>query len=114
MTEDRGRYYTVTGEAIPAARGVFSRGLVAAVRFYQKYVSPLKMGSTCRFEPTCSAYALEAVSRHGALQGVVRAAARLSKCGPWHPGGYDPVPVPEARAPGRAGGTRQSSETEES
>lgn len=87
------RYYTLTGEEIPDARGPASRGLVAAVSFYQKYVSPLKMGSTCRFEPTCSAYALEAVSRHGAVKGVVMALARLSKCGPWHPGGYDPVPV---------------------
>ena len=42
--------------------------------------------------PVCSAYALEAVSRHGAVRGGAMAAARLCKCGPWHPGGYDPVP----------------------
>lgn len=75
-------------EPSPAARG-----LAAAVLFYQKYISPLKMGSTCRFEPTCSAYALDAVRGHGAVKGTVMAMARLSKCGPWHPGGYDPVPA---------------------
>ena len=71
--------------------GLAARGLAAAVRFYQRYLSPLKMVSTCRFEPTCSAYALEAISVHGALKGLVLSAIRLSKCGPWHPGGYDPV-----------------------
>ncbi|MDO5077631.1 membrane protein insertion efficiency factor YidD [Corynebacterium sp.] len=69
-----------------------ARLLIGAVRGYQKYLSPLKMGSTCRFEPTCSAYALQAVQLHGAVRGVVLAGVRLSKCGPWHPGGYDPVP----------------------
>ncbi|RNE48127.1 membrane protein insertion efficiency factor YidD [Corynebacterium alimapuense] len=78
-------------EQIPAPKGPIAHVLVAAVRFYQKYLSPLKMGSTCRFEPTCSAYALESVSRHGAIKGVIMSVARLSKCGPWHPGGYDPV-----------------------
>lgn len=76
-------------ELSPAARS-----LEAAVLLYQKYLSPLKMGSTCRFEPTCSAYALDAVRGHGAVKGTVMAMARLSKCGPWHPGGYDPVPGP--------------------
>ncbi|AJK70063.1 membrane protein insertion efficiency factor YidD [Corynebacterium marinum] len=76
-------------ELSPAARG-----LAASVTFYQKYLSPLKMGSTCRFEPTCSAYALDAVRGHGAVKGTAMALARLSKCGPWHPGGYDPVQGP--------------------
>lgn len=76
---------------VPAPRGVIARILVKAVRFYQNYVSALKMGPTCRFEPSCSRYALEAVSRRGALKGMLLSAARLSKCGPWHPGGYDPV-----------------------
>ncbi|WP_448855550.1 membrane protein insertion efficiency factor YidD [Corynebacterium camporealensis] len=52
------------------------------------------MVSTCRFEPTCSAYALEALSVHGAAKGSIIAIARIFKCGPWHPGGYDPVPEP--------------------
>lgn len=71
---------------------LLARMLIGAVRGYQMYLSPLKMGSTCRFEPTCSAYALQAVQLHGAFRGVALALARLAKCGPWHPGGYDPVP----------------------
>ncbi|MDO4684968.1 MAG: membrane protein insertion efficiency factor YidD [Corynebacterium sp.] len=74
------------------SHSVFARVLIRAVRGYQIYFSPLKMGSTCRFEPTCSAYALEAVKVHGAFKGLVLFLVRFSKCGPWHPGGYDPVP----------------------
>lgn len=66
--------------------------MVKVVRFYQKHVSGLKMVSTCRFEPTCSAYALEALSQHGAIKGTAMAIVRVCKCGPWHPGGFDPVP----------------------
>lgn len=83
-------YFNTQGEPIPPARGA-AKPLVAAVRFYQKALSPLKLGSTCRFEPTCSAYALEALSVHGAVKGTALAVARLAKCGPWHPGGFDPV-----------------------
>ena len=84
-------YFNSDGEEIPKPRGA-AKPLVKAVRFYQKHVSPLKTVSTCRFEPTCSAYALEAVSVHGAVREAGLAAARLVKCGPWHPGGFDPVP----------------------
>ncbi|MDU0479527.1 membrane protein insertion efficiency factor YidD [Staphylococcus chromogenes] len=77
----------------PARRGFVTRALLKAVLFYQNYLSPLKMGSSCRFEPTCSAYALDALRERGAIIGVALTAARLAKCGPWHPGGYDPVPV---------------------
>ena len=80
----------IRGEDIPPARGL-AKPLVQAVVFYQKVLSPLKMGSTCRFEPTCSAYVLEALSVHGAVKGTAMALARLAKCGPWHPGGFDPV-----------------------
>lgn len=85
-------YFNFAGGEIPAARGPVAKLLVVLIRSYQKYISPLKMGGTCRFMPVCSAYALEAVSRHGAVRGGAMAAARLCKCGPWHPGGYDPVP----------------------
>ncbi|MFC5088204.1 membrane protein insertion efficiency factor YidD [Corynebacterium aquatimens] len=85
--------YNSDGEQLPAPRGVASRSLVRLVRLYQKHLSPLKMYSTCRFTPTCSAYAVEAVARHGAAKGSLMAIVRLSKCGPWHPGGYDPVVV---------------------
>lgn len=85
-------YFNFAGGEIPAARGPVAKLLVVLIRSYQKYISPLKMGGTCRFMPVCSAYALEAVSRHGTVRGGAMAAARLCKCGPWHPGGYDPVP----------------------
>lgn len=78
---------------IPEPRGVAARALSGLLHFYQKYLSGLKMGSTCRFDPVCSTYALKAVAVHGAAKGTLLAAARLSKCGPWHPGGYDPVPL---------------------
>lgn len=65
--------------------------LVLIVRFYQLAVSPL-MGRNCRFHPSCSEYAIEALERHGGCKGFWLAAKRISRCHPWHPGGYDPVP----------------------
>lgn len=80
-------------------KSLATKGLLRLVLIYQNYLSPLKMGSTCRFEPTCSAYALDALREYGALRGVVKIAVRLSKCGPWHPGGFDPVrPRNQARS----------------
>lgn len=64
-----------------------------AIRFYQLALSPL-VGPACRFYPSCSQYALEAVSRFGVLRGGWLAARRLGRCHPWHEGGYDPVPAP--------------------
>ena len=66
--------------------------LVAALRLYQVMISPL-LGPACRFYPSCSAYALEAVKYHGAMKGMALALLRLLRCHPWHPGGVDPVPV---------------------
>lgn len=85
------------GETIPTPRGPLAKAGVAAVQFYQRHLSGLKMVSTCRFEPTCSAFTLEAIARHGFLRGTAMGLARLFKCGPWHPGGYDPVPVQKVR-----------------
>ena len=68
-----------------------------AIQAYRYTLSPM-IGSTCRFYPSCSAYALEAIDRHGAMRGGWLAARRIGRCHPWHPGGYDPVPA----APGRA------------
>lgn len=61
------------------------------IRLYQLTVSPL-LGPRCRFYPSCSQYALEALRLHGALAGCWLALRRLLRCHPWHPGGYDPVP----------------------
>jgi putative membrane protein insertion efficiency factor len=62
------------------------------VRFYQRYLSPLKGGPTCRFYPSCSQYAYEAIAKYGALKGTYMAVRRVLRCHPLHPGGYDPVP----------------------
>jgi uncharacterized protein len=64
---------------------------LTALRGYKRFVSPL-LPPACRFSPTCSEYAAEAVEKHGVLRGGTLAVGRLVRCGPWHPGGYDPVP----------------------
>lgn len=69
------------------------RLLLGLVRLYQYLISPL-LGPRCRFHPSCSHYAIEAIERHGALRGGWLAVRRLGRCHPWHPGGYDPVPTP--------------------
>jgi putative membrane protein insertion efficiency factor len=78
--------------------------LVLLVRGYQLFVSPL-LGPRCRFYPSCSAYALTAVQRHGALRGTWLAVRRLARCHPWNPGGGDHVPP---AAPGRRGPLRSA------
>lgn len=67
------------------------RAVAGLIQIYQKLVSP-RFGPNCRFQPTCSGYALEAVRRHGVLRGGWLAMRRIGKCHPLHPGGYDPVP----------------------
>ena len=69
--------------------------LVCLIRFYQVSFSHI-LGGCCRFYPTCSEYSLQAIRRHGSLKGAKLAAIRLCKCRPFHPGGFDPVPVPDA------------------
>lgn len=64
--------------------------LIQLIRGYQYFVSPL-LGPACRFEPTCSHYAIEAIRRHGAIYGSGLTFTRLLKCHPFHPGGVDPV-----------------------
>ncbi len=72
-------------------KSLLAAPFVALVKLYRFVVSPL-LGSNCRFEPSCSEYAEEALHRHGAGKGLWLAARRLGRCHPWHPGGYDPVP----------------------
>ena len=67
------------------------QALAAVIRGYQLAVSPL-LPPACRFTPTCSQYALEAVQRHGVVRGGWLGLRRLARCHPWHPGGPDPVP----------------------
>jgi uncharacterized protein len=64
---------------------------IGSVRFYQTALSPF-WGSQCRFSPTCSHYALEAIRAHGAIKGGLFTSKRLLRCHPWCEGGYDPVP----------------------
>lgn len=65
--------------------------LILLVKFYQYAISPM-LGRSCRFHPTCSEYAVEALQRHGAFKGLWLAVRRIGRCHPWHPGGFDPVP----------------------
>jgi putative membrane protein insertion efficiency factor len=65
--------------------------ILIPIRLYRYFISPL-LGPSCRFHPSCSQYAEEAISRHGVLRGSWLAVKRLGKCHPWHEGGIDPVP----------------------
>lgn len=84
---------------VPARRpGLPARVLLAPVNLYRSWISPV-LPPSCRFDPSCSAYAVEALSTHGALRGFYLTVRRLLRCGPWHPGGYDPVPPRRRRHP---------------
>lgn len=87
---------TVLGDSRLAVVGRLPRLLLVAVlRAYQLVISPMT-GPTCRYYPSCSAYALLAVQRHGALRGGWLAVRRLARCHPWTPGGVDDVPPARA------------------
>ena len=72
-------------------RALLVAPLIALIRFYRYAISPL-LGSSCRFHPSCSEFAIEALERHGLLTGTGLALRRVLRCHPWHPGGFDPVP----------------------
>jgi uncharacterized protein len=76
-----------------------SKLLILFVRSYQVVLSPL-LGGQCRYYPSCSAYAIEALEKHGALRGSWLAARRVGRCHPFRPGGYDPVPDRHPTPPG--------------
>ena len=71
--------------------GVLAKALIAPIRLYQRFLSPL-LPPSCRYSPTCSAYAVEALQRHGPVKGLWLAVRRIGRCHPWGASGYDPVP----------------------
>ena len=73
------------------SRTLLSRGMVLLIRGYQVSISPF-LPAACRYHPTCSAYAIEALERYGAVRGGWLAARRIARCHPFRAGGYDPVP----------------------
>jgi hypothetical protein len=84
----------ITSRCVRRLRGAETtvvRGLIFLIQLYRHMVSPLRL-PTCRFTPTCSQYAVDALSAYGLVRGSGMAAVRLAKCGPWHRGGWDPVP----------------------
>ena len=76
----------------PEKGTVPARLLMLPIAGYRRFISPL-LGPRCRFEPSCSAYALAALAEHGAARGLWLAVARIARCHPFHLGGYDPVPA---------------------
>ncbi|HEY3348299.1 MAG TPA: membrane protein insertion efficiency factor YidD [Thermoanaerobaculia bacterium] len=82
---------TTPGAALPPAPGAGARAAAAVFGAYKKLLSPL-LPPACRFTPTCSEYARDAVLRHGLSRGLALAARRLARCHPFHAGGHDPVP----------------------
>jgi putative membrane protein insertion efficiency factor len=72
-------------------KAIFTTPLIWLVRIYQYAFRPM-LGRSCRFHPSCSDYAIEALERHGPVKGLLLAVRRVGRCHPWHPGGYDPVP----------------------
>ena len=73
--------------------------LIALIRFYQRAISPHKAAPSCRFTPTCSAYAIEAIERFGVIRGAGLAVWRILRCNPLGKAGYDPVPEKKSRRP---------------
>ena len=68
------------------------RFLIGIIKFYKKYISHLKGSPTCKFTPTCSTYAIEALEKHGVIKGGFLTIWRILRCNPFSKGGYDPVP----------------------
>lgn len=74
---------------------IIKRGIVNSIKFYQICLSPLKMRPVCRFYPTCSQYAIEAIEKYGVRKGSLMSVNRILRCNPFCKGGYDPVPDPD-------------------
>jgi uncharacterized protein len=88
------------GGVIRRSGGGMARGIIGLIRLYRNMISPLRL-PTCRFTPTCSQYAIDALSTYGLIRGGWLAVVRLVKCGPWHRGGWDPIPERRGRRPER-------------
>jgi len=69
---------------------MFKKAVLITIHFYQYFLSPLKAPS-CRFYPTCSTYALQAIEKYGVGKGLIMSLRRIGRCHPWHPGGHDPI-----------------------
>jgi len=79
---------------------MLARLLISLIRLYRRVISPL-LGNMCRFEPSCSRYAMACLEGHGVLRGGLLSIVRLCKCHPFHPGGHDPPPLPPPTPPSR-------------
>jgi putative membrane protein insertion efficiency factor len=90
------RGIAAVGTGLPTPVSQAARVLLLPIRFYRAFIGPL-LGPHCRFEPSCSAYGLEAIARHGALRGLWLTIRRIGRCHPFHPGGFDPVPPSRVR-----------------
>ena len=86
---------------------------IGLIRFYQKFLSPLKRNPTCRFYPTCSAYAIEAFQKRGFFVGMILTVYRILRCNPFCRGGYDPVPDKGFKTMGRGVVLTENDETDE-
>ena len=70
---------------------MLKKGIISLIRFYQKYLSPLKWRTHCIYTPTCSEYAVQAISKYGIIKGTLLSVWRILRCNPFSKGGYDPV-----------------------
>ena len=84
-------------DGVPPGHAAAARGVIFLIQLYRNTVSPLRL-PTCRFTPTCSQYAVEALTEYGMIRGGWLAMVRLAKCGPWHRGGWDPIPERHGRS----------------
>lgn len=85
-----------------------ARAVIYVIQLYRHTISPLRL-PTCRFSPTCSQYAVDALTEYGLVRGGWLATVRLLKCGPWHKGGWDPIPdrpAPDEQGDAQASGAR--------
>jgi putative membrane protein insertion efficiency factor len=85
----------------PSVPSVPALLLILPIEGYRRVVSPF-LGQRCRFAPSCSAYAVDAIRMHGTIRGLWLAACRIARCHPWNPGGVDPVPPVRSLGPGPA------------